>query len=461
MVATKPYLTTNYNKLAVSKDNRPYKAIGGALEAWQAGDREVLVCGPAGTGKSRGILQKIHFCAQKYPGMRAIITRKTRHSITQSAMVTYEKRVLPPGWLENRYVHFNTVDQQYEYINGSIIAVGGLDDPTKVMSSEWDIIYPQEATELREEDWQALITRLRNNVMPYQQLLADCNPSYPTHWLKQRCDRKETRMIHSKHADNPSLTRAYLRSLEHSLHGVMKLRLFNGVWAAAEGMVYSEFNPSVHVASRKQLIAWGILNSDGTVNKNAIRHFVAGVDWGYTNPGVINLFGVDNDNRMYLLREIYRTQKRIEWWVEQAKDLHKEFGVRAWACDPSEPGNIADFNAAGLNAFGAVNDIVPGISQGIAFWIHAAMAGRAFMSTSSLLQDRDEARDAAHQPVCFEDEIYAYCYPKAKDGQPIKEVPVKLNDHSMDNFRYTCKFLAKPPVPVSYFKAPRGSSWGI
>jgi hypothetical protein len=48
-------------------------------------------------------------------------------------MVTFEQKVLPAGWIEDRRVHFNTTDQCYEYPNGSIIAVEGLDKASKIM----------------------------------------------------------------------------------------------------------------------------------------------------------------------------------------------------------------------------------------------------------------------------------------------------------------------------------------
>src|SRR5712664_622361 len=120
--------------------------------------------------------------------------------------------------------------------------------------------------------------------------------------------------------------------------------------------------PIIQVSPKPILTLSTIFKSDGSINRWKIKRFVAGVDWGYTNPGTLNIYGIDNDDRIYLLREVYRTRKRIEWWVEQAQALDAEFGgIDEWVCDPAEPAYIADFNEAGLNAFGAINDIIPGI----------------------------------------------------------------------------------------------------
>lgn len=59
---------------------------------------EVILSGPAGTGKSLAALHKVHYCAVKYPGMRALVARKTRESLTQSVLVTFEEKVMSPPW---------------------------------------------------------------------------------------------------------------------------------------------------------------------------------------------------------------------------------------------------------------------------------------------------------------------------------------------------------------------------
>jgi len=93
--------------------------------------------------------------------------------------------------------------------------------------------------------------------MPFQQMLADTNPSHPKHWLYLRCKAGKTRLIDTSHQDNPTLWdakagdwtefgRKYIAKLDQ-LSGARKLRLRDGKWVQAEGVVYEEWNPAIHV----------------------------------------------------------------------------------------------------------------------------------------------------------------------------------------------------------------------
>lgn len=434
-------------------DRAPYQPFGAARQMWQSNKREVLLSGAANTGKSRACLEKLHYCADKYPGSRMLIVRRTRHSLTQTAMVTYEQKVLPRGWLSGKrdgsgVIHFDTGDQQYEYPNGSIIAVGGMDDAQKIMSSEWDMVYIQEAIELTEHSWESITTRLRNHKMPYQQLIADCNPSGPSHWLKQRVDRGVTTMFDSKHEDNPACTPEDLAVLD-ALTGVRYLRLRKGIWAAAEGLVYEEWDPSKHVLSRARMEELGIFakgsrhNHDYQLNRAGARQVIAGVDWGWTNPGCIVVFAIDGDGRMYLVHEVYQTQRDIDWWMDQAKALKSRYGIEQFVCDPAEPAYIEQFNKNRLPAVKGINDIPPGISQ-LQSRFKTADDGRPrFFVYEYALHARDEIRAQNYQPVSFQGEVLEYVWPKSKDGSPVKEVPVKVNDHAMDATRYAAAWLSQ------------------
>jgi PBSX family phage terminase large subunit len=231
----------------LTSGQRAFRPYGKALDLLYDKRDEIILSGPAGTGKSRACLEKMHLCALKYPGMRGLIVRKTRSSITESTLVTFEEHVLPLGSPIVNGPQRNQ-RQAYHYPNGSQIVIGGLDKPTKIMSTEYDMIYVQEAIEVTENAWEALTTRLRNNKMPFQQLIADTNPDSPYHWLKQRHTRGQLVMLESRHEDNPvmwdvlnnrptAFGEKYLAKLNR-LTGVRYQRLRKGAWVAAEGAIY-------------------------------------------------------------------------------------------------------------------------------------------------------------------------------------------------------------------------------
>jgi len=356
----------------------------------------------------------------KYPGSRSLMLRKSRRSLTQTAMVTYEQRVLPRGWLDN-IIHFNVTDQQYEYPNGSILAVGGLDDAQKIMSSEWDMIYPQEATELTEGDWEDLTTRLRWHSMPYQQLLGDCNPNKPTHWLKKRCDKGKTLMLESRHKDNPTHTKEDQDALDN-LTGVRRKRLRDGQWAAAEGMVYEMWDTSLHVIDAFEIPPlW--------------RRYWA-IDWGFRNPFVWQAWAQSHDGDLYCYHEIFMTGRLVE-------DLARQV-VEVTAGEPRPIGVICDHDAEDRATFArhAQVDTIPA-SKAINLGIQAVQArlksdkrGRPGVRYfRDCLVERDPHLDATKAPASTIEEYDGYVWDES-NGKKEKEVPVDKDNHGMDCSRY-------------------------
>ena len=90
----------------------------------------------------------------------------------------------------NPYGGDKTPDR-YIYPNGSVIWLGGMDNPDKVLSSERDFIYVNQAEELAEGDWETLKTRCNGRAgnAPYAQLSGDCNPGGSKHWIRERAKR--------------------------------------------------------------------------------------------------------------------------------------------------------------------------------------------------------------------------------------------------------------------------------
>ena len=79
--------------IAVTTDAPQFR--GGMLELWKSKAHEVILSGPYQTGKTFGALSKLHALLCLFPACNALMVRKTRKSILASAVVTYEKKVLP------------------------------------------------------------------------------------------------------------------------------------------------------------------------------------------------------------------------------------------------------------------------------------------------------------------------------------------------------------------------------
>lgn len=351
-----------------------YRPRGRIRDLWAFRGREVLVAGPAGTGKSRGALEKLDNCARLYPRMRGLIARKLRTTLTQTALVTFNEKVLNEGDAE-RWFHHG--DQEYRYPNGSVIAVSGLDDPERVKSSDYDLVYVQEATELEEDDWAMLLRGLRNNVMPYQQIMADCNPAGPDHWLKRRCTTGACTLLESQHTDNPALWDAgrsdwtpfgleYMNTLD-SLTGYLKRRLRFGEWVAAEGMYFTEFSQELHTCEPFDVPAhwprW------------------TGIDWGWAAPWVVLWFARDPETkRIYVYREFSRPGIRDDMQAKYIARASQGERVLWNVADPSMFNPRSESNRPAIATVYAQNGVplVPALNNRLAGWqrVRRALAGK-------------------------------------------------------------------------------------
>jgi phage terminase large subunit len=404
---------------------------------------EVLLSGPAGTGKSRGCLEKLHLMCLANPGMRGLIVRKVRDSLASTALATYRQHVAPEA-IAAGIVHFygGSAEEppQYRYENGSAIMLGGMDKPTKIMSSEYDVAYAQEAIELTITDWENITTRLRNGKVSFQQLIADTNPDSPKHWLKQRCDRGTTKIIYCRHQDNPTLVgpdgtpteqgAAYLRLLD-GLTGVRRLRLRDGKWAAAEGIIYDAWDEDIHLVDRRP------------IPTNWQRYWT--VDFGFTNPFVLQCWAVDPDGRLWLYREIYRTKTLVEDHaaaiLDAVTDEHgrwTEPRPRAVICDHDAEDRATLERKLGMGTIAAHKSVSDGI-QAVQARMRKAGDGRPriFIMRDSLIGGPDPDLDEAKKPVCTAEELPGYVWAiKPGAGGDLKEAPAKINDHGADAMRY-------------------------
>jgi len=409
---------------------------GAMVKIWECLDQEVLAEGPAGTAKTRTILEVLDFAARKYAGARILVVRKTRTSMTHSVMATFERFVQQPD------VRFHTTDQAYKYRNGSIIAVAGMDKPSKILSSEWDLIYWNEATEGTENEWEILSTRLRGGVVPYQQVIADCNPDADTHWLNLRASTPKMTRIVTRHEDNPLYWDAakgqytpegerYVKGVLDKLGGVRYLRYRKGVWAAREGLVYDGFDRSVHVIRQDQL--------------PELRSRFRSIDFGFSNAFVCLWFGLDYDGRLYLYREIYHTQRTVKVHAKQINEWSAEETMISTVCD-HDAEDRATLKENGIVSVPAKKAIRPGIDAVIErLKVQGDGKPRLFV-VEDALAERDMSLRESGLPTCTLEEFGSYSWPESKPDRNDKEVPLDAYNHGMDALRYAVMYLdGKPP----------------
>jgi phage terminase large subunit len=315
--------------------------------------------------------------------------------------------------------------------------IAGLDNPGKALSSERDLIYVNQAEELDAADWETLSTRAtgRGAVAPWTQLLGDCNPGPPKHWIKTR---QGLAFYESRHEDNPTLYkdgtwteqgRKTLAVLD-KLTGVRFLRLRKGIWAGAEGMVYDEYDPAIHLVDRFPIPAdWRRIRS---------------IDFGYTNPFVCQWWAIDHDGRMYLYRELYMTQRTVE---EHAPLIvkHSEGEYYEATVADHDAEDRATLERRGVPTDRATKDISVGI-QAVQDRLKVAGDGkpRLFILKNSLVEADEDLR-ARNKPISTEDEIVGYVWPKSQDNKPIKETPVDIDNHGMDTMRYAVMYVDHEP----------------
>jgi PBSX family phage terminase large subunit len=406
-----------------------YTFYGSNADIQTSNDTELVMSGAAGTGKSLACLTKLHRIASHHKWARILIVRKTRVSLTDSGLVTFERYVLGEQHPLVTNGASRAVRHSYVYPNGSEIVIGGMDNPTRVMSTEWDMIYVQEAIELEQVDIESLNTRLRNGRVPFQQLLADTNPGAPMHWLKQRCEGESPRMrmVYCQHEDNPMLfdhdTQTwterglkYLQTLDN-LTGVMKDRLRYGRWVQAEGVVFDNFDPRFNVTTDAEYnpdwrVIWGC--DDGYVRGQGI----GSVSY---HPRVVLFLNITPQGGVNVFDEYVATEELSEVTIEGA--LGKPYKKPDIAYVDSSAQEFKNrMHLRNVTATGGTHPVNEGIKN-----------------LRRLVCDGQGVRMLKVHPRCTHliREMASYRYDdKSKQVNAGEPKPLKLDDHSIDALRY-------------------------
>ena len=246
----------------------------------------------------------------------------------------------------------------------------------------------------------------------------NCNPDSPNHWFYkewiQQAERHNALHLHFELDDNPALSEEIKERYRTTYSGVFYDRYVRGLWVAADGIIYPQFDKNRHIVKSKPRL---------------YSKYYISIDYGTSNPTSMGLWGLYN-RKWYRVADSYydgreRGPRTDEEHYQELKRLVKENipsaqpfqAVRAVIVDPSAASFIQTIKKHGrFRTKEANNDVLDGIRNTAA----ELNAGRLLFC------------DGCHDIF---DEFGAYVW-DSKASDKGEDKPVKSSDHAMDDMRY-------------------------
>ena len=160
------------------------------------------------------------------------------------------------------------------------------------------------------------------------------------------------------------------------------------------------------------------------------------VDWGYTNPVVLNPLGIHPE---YIVQpaEWYERHKTIDQIIDQGLKMQRKWNIEGWICDPEEPGYIKMFTDHGLRAIAGNNAVIPGLDCARRHMKRRNPEGRrGFMVSENCTNTIWEIEEG-------------YRYPEKKEEAIAGgDKPIDANNHACSADRYGVYTLEAGPKSV-------------
>jgi phage terminase large subunit len=368
------------------------------------GARILVLYGGAGSGKSFAVAQRVCELAATVPDLRIAVIRKTLPAlrITAYRLVLDTLRAWGIPFALNK-------TEMVARVGTSEILFKSLDDPEKIKSAEFNLIWIEEATDLSREDFLQINLRLRRAGARPNQMILTFNPIDAYHWCivdLVQANRGDVAVHHSTYRDNRYLDADYRNQLidlanqDENYYRIYAL----GEPGILTNTIYSNYTVTAEMPKTKP------------------KDLYYGLDFGHTNPSAlveVALVGEDHHVR----ERLYQTHLTNADLIARLKDL-VEPGRIIYA-DAAEPARIEEIKRAGFTVIPADKSISDGIDFVKRVRLHVAADSPNLVS-----------------------EIRSYTYRTDRNGRVLEE-PVKFRDHLVDAMRYAL-----------YTHARRGSGAG-
>lgn len=307
-----------------------------------------LLSGGTGSGKTiAGVWEMLSYLIDDNPGAVGFVFEPTIPMVKRNLIKGAFERLLGSPLQSNPIVKdYIKTDNCIDFVNGSRLWFGSLDDPESAEGPNIDFIHVDEARLVRHFDvaWRVIQRRIRGSKLDKYPTGAyiTTTPNAPNSFMHSFFENPKTRHPNSKVYrmslfDNPYLTEEYIENIQlaHTTKG-LEDRFVYGKFAGV-GAVTMPFDSTVHVLE--------------TIDHTLLRKICAGVDFGWTNPSAIIVIGFDGDDRVYVLDEFYQPRVHDETFIAECQRLRDKYKIERFYCDRSEPKSIENLRRNGLTAY--------------------------------------------------------------------------------------------------------------
>lgn len=363
--------------------------------------------GGIGSGKTAALVTEHLTLCLEYPKTRSAIIAPTYKMVKNIDVHEFLKFCPKELIAPNGY---NKAELRITLINGSEIFFFGADTEShidKLRGLTLSHISIDEIGLLDEYIFKIIIGRLREMNGCLKGMFAGSPKG--RNWVYTRLVEEAEKYkgtdtwIHTTTYDNQeNLPGAYIQDLETQYVGDFKKQELYGEFISAEGLVYPSFSRHKHLFEGGEF---------------KFKEVIAGVDFGFVNPSVILVIGLDFDNRLWIIDEFYERNVLIDDLIRNAKELKDKYNIQRFIADPSEPQFIQMFRNAGLQTLEAINDVIPGIAK-----------------VSTYLEVQKDSKPRLFlRKNCINTlmEFEMYRYPDKKIGREFNEKPLKIYDHCL------------------------------
>ena len=438
------------------------------LRFLKAKARYIAFGGARGGGKSWGIRSKGTLLANRYPGIKILIVRRTLVELRNN-------HIEPLKALLKGIAKYNQTERRFIFANGSTISFEFYDsdkDEFKYQGVEYDVIFIDEATQFKEQ-WLKIIAACCRGVNRFpHRIYYTCNPGGPGHaYIKRLFVDREFRedenpedyvFIQSLVTENKALMEAspeYIGFLKNLPPKLKKAWLY-GDWDIFEGMFFEEFrNDPDHWDDHR----WSHVITPFTPKRHwpIYRSF----DWGYAKPFSCGWWTVDDDGTLYRIDEMYGVQysggepipdQGVKWPLDKVfEEIAKHEREHPYL--------------QGKRIQGVADPAIWEENGGI------SMAETASTKYQLYFQPGDNSRIPGwmqmHYRFMFDEAGYAQMYifntcrnfirtitTLEYDEHKVEDLNTKGEDHAADETRYMC--MARPITP-SLPEEVHLPAWGI